>query len=276
MYIYGDFHMHTNASDGTLTPEELVREAKKSYMDIIAITDHDNTLGLKSAILEGDRINIKVIPGIELTTSHNGESIHMLGYFKDDSYENSSFQETLNEMKGFRFVRAKKIIHNLNTYFHIVLNYEKVYSQAKGVIARPHIARAIIDAGYPFTWEYIFNHILNDESPAYIPNNKINIQEGIQLLKSVNAFVVLAHPILIKKSSVEDLMRYDFDGIEAIYSQNTPENTEELTTLAKRYKKIITAGSDFHSRDIVDTKHGYIGAVRLEGVLLQEFLDSVL
>ena len=110
MYIYGDFHMHTNASDGTLTPEELVREAKINCIDIIAITDHDNTSGLKSAIIEGDRINIKVIPGIELSTTHKGESIHLLGYFKDNSYQKPNFQETLNELKSFRFIRANKIM----------------------------------------------------------------------------------------------------------------------------------------------------------------------
>ncbi|MCD3297307.1 PHP domain-containing protein, partial [Clostridium botulinum] len=106
MYKKGDFHLHTTASDGKLSPTELVTLAKNDGFDIISITDHDNTFGLEEAIVSGTKLGIKIIPGIELSTRYNGESIHVLGYFKDDSYKNSLFQNYLKEIQDFRILRA--------------------------------------------------------------------------------------------------------------------------------------------------------------------------
>ncbi|URZ06027.1 PHP domain-containing protein [Clostridium felsineum] len=274
MFLKGDFHIHTTASDGKYTPENILEFAKNANIDILAITDHDTTASTKKAISIGNKLNIKVIPGIELSTLHNEESIHVLGYFKDNSYENKEFQDFLSEIQNYRVIRAKKITENLNTYFNIKLNYESILKEAKNVIARPHLARAIINAGYNYTYEYIFNNILNKESPAYIPNKKVTVEEGIKLLKSVNATVVLAHPVLIKKTPVEDFIKFDFDGIEAIYPMNTETDTEKLLALAKKYNKIVTAGSDFHTDDSGDTKHGRIGSIYLNTNDIKLFLEK--
>jgi 3',5'-nucleoside bisphosphate phosphatase len=275
MYLSGDFHMHTTASDGTFSPEQLVIKAHTCNLDIIAITDHDTTEGIEEAELTGSKHDIKIIPGIELSTVHNRESIHILGYFRDDSYKDSIFQSFLYEMKNYRDIRAEKIISNLDRFFNIKLDFQDIYKKAKGIIARPHIAKAIIDAGYPYSWDDIFASILGNNSPAYVPNKKISVPEGIQLLKSKNALVVLAHPILIKNSSVEELLNFDFDGIEAIYSQSSLVQTETLLTVARNRNKLITAGSDFHGIGLEDTKHGCIGSVRLINEPLQEFINAL-
>lgn len=273
MYCKGDFHMHTNASDGKYSPRELISLAKEKGIDILAITDHDTTDNLDDAIEAGLALNVKVIPGIELSTLHNKESIHILGYFKDDSFKNKNFQDFLKDMKEYRIWRAKKIIDNLYMFFKIKIDYETILKNSNGVIARPHIAKAIMESGYNYTFDFIFRNILNDKSPAYVPNKKISIDEGIKLLKSVNATVVLAHPVLIKNTSLEEIIKFDFDGLEAIYPANTEKDTNRLIDMAKKYNKIITAGSDFHTGDKSDTKHGILGDIYLDEEAIQKLLN---
>lgn len=271
MYLKGDFHLHTTASDGKRTPEELVNLAKEKSIDIIAVTDHDTTAALEKVREECSRAGLGFIPGIELSTLHNNESIHLLGYFTDDKYNNKDFQVFLHDMKSYRINRAKKIVRNMKEHFGIEIDYARVYESAEGVIARPHIAKAIIEAGYDYSWDYIFENIISKDSPAYVPNKEVSIPEGIAILKSIDAVVVLAHPVLIRKSKPEDLMIFDLDGIEAIYPLNSPEDTKRFTAVAKEHNKLITAGSDFHGTDLGDTKHGDIGCTYLEGDLLKEF-----
>jgi len=275
MFKKGDFHLHTTASDGKLTPSELVNIASSENLDIIAITDHDTTKGLPEGIKAGEKYGITVIPGIEFSTIHNEESIHILGYFKDDSYKSDKFQTFLNEMHDYRAWRGQRIVDNLKIYFDISIDGHQLIKDTKGVIARPHIAQAIINAGYNYSWEYLFNNIISKESPAYVPNKSISISEGIKILKEVNALLILAHPTLIKKSTIEDLIKFDFDGIEAIYPLNSKEDTEKYLNIAKENNKIITAGSDYHGIGIQDTKHGHIGAVNLTGESLKIFLEKL-
>ena len=275
MYNRGDFHLHTNASDGKLSPKELIHEASLNGLDIIAITDHDTTLNVEEGIREGIIKNIRVIPGIELSTIHNNESIHILGYFKDDGYKDIDFQNLLKDIDDYRILRAKKIVKNLDTFFKIKLNYEKILADAKGIIARPHIAKAIMNAGYKYDWKYIFDNFLSDDSPAYVQTKKISTAEGIRILKKVNALVVLAHPVLIKNSTIDEMLGFDFDGIEAVYPVNTKKQKSLLKSKAKEYGMLITAGSDFHGITTSDTIHGVIGSVFLSHNELAAFVKAL-
>jgi len=275
MYNRGDFHLHTNASDGKLSPKELIHEASLNGLDIIAITDHDTTLNVEEGIREGISNNIRVIPGIELSTVHNNESIHILGYFKDDKYKNPAFQSFLKDIDDFRLFRGRKIVENLDTFFKIKLDYQKVLEAAKGVVARPHIAKAIIDAGYKYDWKYIFDNFLSNDSPAYVHIKRISTADGISILKEVNALVVLAHPVLIKNTSIDEMLGYDFDGIEAVYPINTKKQKSFLKLKAKEYGKLITAGSDFHGITKCDTKHGLVGCVSLSNEELATFVNAL-
>jgi predicted metal-dependent phosphoesterase TrpH len=270
-----DLHCHTTASDGRLSPSEVIDLAIKQNINYLAITDHDTTLGIDVALTEAQNRNITVIPGIELSTYHNNESIHILGYFKDDKYKNDDFQKFLKDMKDYREVRAKKIVEGLKKYFNISLDYEKIYNDSKGVIARPHIAQAIIDAGYDYTWDFIFERFINKNSPAYVPNKVITIEEGLNLLHSVNAITSLAHPALIRKTPVQDILKFNFDAIEAIYSQHKPEDSKRFVKLAKNKNLLITCGSDFHGILSGDTKHGTIGDTS-DYVMLPEYIDGFL
>ncbi len=272
MDIRADFHLHTNASDGKLSPKELVQLAKEQDLKLIAITDHDTTDSLYEGILEGERLGIKVIPGIELSTIHNDESIHILGYFTDDSYKDSNFQNFLSEIQDYRIYRAKKILSNLDEFFNIKLDYEDIRNSAKGVVARPHIAKAIIDKGYPYTFQYIFDNIIGKNSVAYVQNKKISLNEGIRVLRDLNAVVILAHPKLIKKTSIEDIVKFNFHGLEAIYYLNSIEEQEKYINVALKNNKLISCGSDFHGIES-DVKHGYIGCMDSTLKQLEDFIN---
>ncbi|AWI05168.1 PHP domain-containing protein [Clostridium drakei] len=276
MYKKGDFHLHTTASDGKFSPKELVNMASKENIDIMSITDHDTISGVLEAVVEGKKLGIKVIPGLELSTLYYKENIHILGYFNDITQIDYKLKDYLKDMNEYRTYRGKKIVENLDKFFNIKLNYEKILDHAEGIIARPHIAKAIIGAGYNYKWDYIFKNFIGENSPAYVANKKLSTEEGIKILREHNALVVLAHPILIKNIDVAELLNMPFDGIEAIYSMNEPNDTKNFKALAKKYNKIITAGSDFHGMTKEDSKHALrIGQVFLEEKDIKIFLEKL-
>lgn len=275
MYLKGDFHIHTIASDGEMTPSQIINLAKDNNFDIISITDHDSTSSIKQAVTYGEKVGVKVIPGIELSTIYNDEIIHILGYFKNDNYNNKLFQNFLNELKNFRVTRGIKMVENINKLFNIHIDYKDVESLAKGVVQRPHIAKAILKKGYPYSINYIFDKIIGKDSPAYVPNRHITTEEGISLLKNLGALVVLAHPILIKKSNIYELLKLNFDGIEAIYPLHSKDDIRKFKQLAKKHNKFITAGSDTHELNDKNKEHGIIGSVALVGKELNVFISKL-
>ncbi|MHC1721363.1 MAG: PHP domain-containing protein [Clostridiaceae bacterium] len=276
MYKKGDFHVHTRHSDGRYSPKEVIDLAKKSNLDVISITDHDTLKGVHEAIKIGKESQIKVVPGIELSTTHEGESIHVLGYFKDTSMITSEFKKHLKNIQIQRYTRAEEMVHRLDKMFAIKISIDKIMKDTSGIIARPHLARAIIEAGYNFEWSYIFEHIIGKGSPAYVPSVKLSTEEGLELLSSTGALKVLAHPVLIKKSNVELLLKMGFDGIESRYYSNTIEDTEKYLKMAKEHKKIVTAGSDFHGIAKTDQMHsGEPGTVFLGEEEIHSFMKEL-
>lgn len=271
-----DFHVHTTASDGLLTPSETVKRAVKNNVKYLAITDHDTVSGIDEALKAAETEDIKVIPGIELSTQHNGENIHILGYFKDNSYKNESLNKKLKEIRDHRKVRAQKMIQLLKDKCNININYEDVLKNTKDSVGRPHIAKAIINAGYNYTFDDIFNKFIGKDCPAYVPTLKVTTEEGIALLKSNNAAVVeLAHPKLIKNSPLEEFLNMDFDGIEAYYFLNTPDETEFYVKTADERGLIYSCGSDCHGNIESDTKHGDIGCVEFNQKALERLLEKL-
>lgn len=269
--IKADLHMHTIASDGTLDVEDLMIKAKKRDLDIISITDHDTVDSVKKAIYLQSKYNLKVIPGIELTTKFNGESIHLLGYFKDDSFMDNKFLDLLQEIKELRYERGRKILERLKIYFNIHIDFDTLIKESKGTLARPHIAKAIQRAGYDSDFSHIFDVYLSKESPAYVPNNTITLEEGLNILKSHNALRILAHPVLINKSPLEKFLDLDLDGLEANYPLNKENDFNSYVNICKNKNWIYTAGSDYHCIE-GDRKHGYLGDCTLSGDPLNDFL----
>lgn len=270
-----DFHTHTTSSDGILTPTEVITRAFKKEVKYIAITDHDTVAGLEEASLTAKKLNINFIPGIELSTEYKGESIHILGLFKDNSYKDPNFITYLYNLKNRRVLRAKEMVRLLKEHFNIEIDFENVLKRGKEVIARPHIAQEIIACGYNYTQDYIFKNFIGKGCAAYIPTTKATPKEGVELLKKYNAITILAHPILIKNSPLEDFLSIGLDGIEAIYFQNTAEDEIFLKDFAKKNNLLISAGSDCHGNLKGDTRHGDIGAMKMEKQDLEELLKNL-
>lgn len=269
-----DFHVHTSCSDGMLSPSEIVKRAGANNVSYLAITDHDTVAGITEAIDAGKKYNVTIIPGIELSTQYNDESIHILGYFRDTSYNSETLNEQLKRIKDHRIIRAKQIIQKLHDEYNINIDFDHVLKLSKGTVARPHIAKAIINAGYDYCHDYIFENFIGKGCKAYVPTLKLDTKEGISLLKKYNAAVFLAHPKLIKNTHITELLHMDFDGIESIYFQNSTFETDEFIKIAKDYNLLNSCGSDFHGIEN-DTRHGDIGCMNISEEYLSKFLQAV-
>ncbi|MBE6160720.1 MAG: PHP domain-containing protein [Firmicutes bacterium] len=258
-----NLHIHTTYSDGVETLDEIIEKAKYYNFDYIAITDHD-TLENMDEIKTKD---FKIIQGIEMSAKYNSETIHILGYFKDkpsDELRNYLKNESIK-----REERAKKIIEGLKEYYNIEIDYEDVKKEADGIIARPHIAKVICKK-YGRTFDEAFDLYIGDNSKAYVPYDVISLDAAIKRLKENNALVVLAHPILIKKSNYIDIID-KFDGVE-VYHPDQPQNfRKELLNIAKEKNLIVTGGSDYHG-NIIENK---FEEAYIENDDLQNFLKSV-
>jgi hypothetical protein len=270
---YIDLHTHSTASDGSMTPPELVRHAYRKGLSAVALTDHDTVAGAEQALEEGRRLGIEVIAGVEISVSlsiwdlpaykcpdcgrsedhaqkSNEPEMHLLGYFPNGGYE--PILKTLEELREKREQRNPRIVSKLNEMgFDITM--DEVASKAKGGIAgRPHIARVLLEKGYISSMAEGFDKYLAPGRPAYFRKDKLTPEEGIAEILRSGGIPVLAHPIYLglEGSQLDQVMKRlkaaGLAGIEALYTDNTPEQTKELLELAARNGLIVTGGSDFH------------------------------
>lgn len=266
-----DFHIHTTHSDGTKTQREIFELAKQQKLDYISITDHDVCKNVELSFELAKEFNISFIPGIELSTLEKGKPVHVLGFFRDDSYNNEDMKAYYKMIKQGRETRTHKFIQGLKEFYSIEITYEDVLKFSNGIIARPHIAKAIREKYPHYDFDYIFDHFIGDHSKAYVPSTKLKVAEGIELLRKNNCVTILAHPTLLKDRIKDKVLEYDFDGIEARYYRNNENDEDTYRELAKSRDMILSAGSDYHGIKN-DSKHGFIGEVTLDGTDLDEFL----
>jgi len=240
-----DMHVHTTASDGQLSPVEVVDYAISKGLSGVAITDHDTINGLQDAISYGKLKGVIIIPGIELSTEYEGEEIHILGYKID--YANQELLETLNILKNERSHRAKKIIDKLQG-LGMKITFQEVQAIAReGVIGRPHIAKILVGRGYVQTVQEAFEGYLNKGCPAYVPRYKLSPFDAVDLIKKAGGITVMAHPGLVNKPGlVEELIKHGIDGIEVFHPDHNNEQIKSFEELARKNRLYITAGSDFH------------------------------
>lgn len=260
-----DLHIHSNHSDGTETITELIENAKSRGIDILAITDHDTINGF----IEYKKLSLdyKLIAGVELSTYRSGKSVHILGYFYNNNIENKELVDYLNVMKEKRNIRIQKIIKNLKEYFDLDVNYDEVKKESHGVIARPHIARVLMEK-YGYSYEEVFEKFLNDDSPAYVEIERLDTKDAIDLLHRNNAIAILAHPIYLKENKIEDIIELGIDGIE-VYYENQDE--EYYLKIAKENNLLITGGSDYHG----DNNETELGCKIIEGENLEKLLNKL-
>jgi 3',5'-nucleoside bisphosphate phosphatase len=257
--LYIDLHTHSTASDGSMTPTELVRHAYDKGLAAVAITDHDTVNGVAQAMEEGMRIGIEVIPGVEISVDFSPE-MHLLGYFPDGQVH--SILKTLEELREKREQRNPRIVNKLNE-----LGFELTLSEARrlaigGNVGRPHIARVMVDKGYVESIAEAFDKYLASGRPAYFKKDKLTPADGIAEIVRAGGVPVLAHPIYLGMTGehldllLGELAGFGLMGIEAYYTENTPEQTTELLQLAMKHKLLVTGGSDFHGRFKPDIEIG--------------------
>lgn len=246
--IKADLHIHTTASDGLFTPEEVVDWAIKKEVDIIAITDHDTTKGIDRALNANNKKHLKIIPGIELSSELNNSEIHVLGYCID--YKSNLLYNLSEKIKSQRILRAKKIIGKLEGLNIHISEKDIRKNVGEDFIGRPHIAMALIDNGYVQSIEEAFDKYLKYNGPAYEPRFKLTVNESVNLIHRLGGFAVLAHPGIIQGDiNVKELLiEENFDGIEVIHSKHSNEDVLKFKTMAKELELIMTGGSDCHGR----------------------------
>ena len=238
-----ELHCHTTCSDGTLTPTQLVQAAVKAGVCALAITDHDTLSGWNEAITAAKPYNLEIIPGVELSTVHNDRSLHILGFYPDADKLTDPISERLEGRKR----RAQEMVAKLEA-----LGYPISLPQlGEGVAAsRPHLAMALVEAGYVQSAEEAFSRFLGDDKPAYVHYEKLSISEGVALLRNSGAVPVWAHPYLFRGGKVEDVLKEMVDaglmGIEVYHPCHSPKERKHLEQLCTHYGLLMTGGSDYH------------------------------
>lgn len=238
----GEFHIHTNYSDGVLSVDEVL-EYLKGKVDYFSITDHDIMNGSLEAFKKAENYNLNCIVGVEVSSYHNDETVHILGYFNDLAHLDD-LRNTLENTRNQRVKRLFLMKDKLKEIFDLDLDVTNLLKIS--TITRGSIARELVKQNKNCTIEYLFNEVIGSDCPAYIPAVKIATQKAIDLIHQAHGVAVLAHPTLLKKCDVKDIIKMGIDGIEAIYPKNKENEEEKFRKLAKENNLFITAGSDFH------------------------------
>ncbi|MBI2849489.1 MAG: PHP domain-containing protein [Chloroflexi bacterium] len=245
-----DLHLHSCISDGKYTPPELVAKAAGAGLTVIALTDHDNVDGIAPALEAAKKFpQLKVIPGVEISTDEPEGEVHMLGYFID--YTNPELLASLVKSRDSRYGRAQEMVNRLAS-LGLPVEWKRVQEIAgDGTIGRPHIAQALLEKGYIATIREAFDRYIGYGGPAYVEREKIDPAEAVGLILRAGGLPVLAHPLTTKdpEALVARLKKSGLAGIEAYYGEHTPEQIERLLSLAEKHRLVATGGSDFHGLD---------------------------
>lgn len=242
-----DLHLHTLASDGRLTPTQLVDLIASKGVTVAAISDHDTTDGIAEAVrAAAAHPNLEIIPAIELSTDIPGDEIHMLGYFLQ--YEDEEFQGILKRFRDGRLERGRAMVEKLAALGKPV-DWERVQEIAgDGSVGRPHIALAMVEAGYFKEPKEAFYEYLGRNGLAYAEREKMTPEEGVEMLAKVGGSAVLAHPANLEDldTKVANLKEAGLVGMEVHYAMYSEETIQRLLEVANRHGLIACGGSDYH------------------------------
>jgi predicted metal-dependent phosphoesterase TrpH len=253
-----ELHCHTTCSDGTLTPEALVAMARARGVKALAITDHDTIAGWDRAIIAAED-DLEIVPGLELSTVHRDRSLHILGFYPN----RAQLERPLEARIAGRRRRADAMVAKLAALGYPI-NLSNLPKDT--VPGRPHIAAALVAAGYVKTPQAAFDQWLGERGPAYVPYEPLSASDGIQLLRRCGAVPVWAHPYLFRGGTVAtvlpELVAAGLMGIEVYHPHHSPSDIRHLESYCQEYGLLITGGSDYHG----PTKEPNKGNVTLNGL----------
>jgi hypothetical protein len=252
--MYADLHTHTTASDGTLTPTELVRAARERGLSLLAITDHDTTAGVAEArrAAAGDGAAVRIVPGVELSAEGPPGKCHLLGLGIDPDDE--TLREALARLSGDRQTRNARMAERLRALgVPLTLDEVAAVAPAGANVGRPHFAQALVEKGIVVTLKEAFDRFLGDGAPAYVAKAVLSPADAIALIHGAGGRAFVAHPGLLRlrehethEGRLRDLQALGMDGVEAYYGAHAPAQTERFLRLARKLGLLVTGGSDFH------------------------------
>lgn len=257
---YVDLHVHSNASDGTLTPSEVVHLALQKNLAAIALSDHDTVKGVPEAISAAEDTTLEIVPATELSCYYQNVEIHVLGLFVD--YKDADFQAKLEELEQERMQRNLDMIA-LFQRDNISITLEELQAgNPRSVITRAHFARVLVEKGYCKDKNAAFDRYVGVGCPYYLPKPQITPELSLPLITKAGGIPILAHPMLYKLGyrQVEELIQYliplGLKGIEAYHSSNNISQSDKLRSLALKYHLVVSGGSDFHGANKPDIELG--------------------
>ena len=266
-----DLHSHTNESDGTCSPAELVEEAVRAGVKVLGITDHDTFSGYDQAAPLAREAGVEPVCGIELSTKLHGQSVHLLGYFfQEDALPD--FRTWVLEMQATRRERNVRLAERLRELgFDITL--EEAEARGRGMTGRPHFARIMVEKGYVSSIREAFDQYLDESAKGYVHRIEPVFAEGVARIRQAGGIASLAHPIRVKgdiPTLVPELCAAGMNAIEAYHSDHTQQDTACYLELAKRYGLLVTGGSDFHGalKPSVRLGTGHAGNLRIPSGLV--------
>jgi len=245
-----DLHTHSHFSDGTMSPSELVALAKAKRLSAIALTDHDTMAGVEEAMAAGLALGIEIVPGIEISVSHQQIEYHILGYFADP--EQPDFAAALLTMQEARNQRNSKILEKLKALGIAVTDEALQSISAQGQTGRPHIARLLVQSGVVTSISQAFDQFLKKGRPAFVTRFVHEAVAAVTLIRQAGGIAVLAHPsyndpaLIRLPTLLTELVPAGLEGIEAYYPTHSRAMRKKISALAHRYNLLLTGGSDYH------------------------------
>ena len=245
-----DLHTHSNRSDGTFEPAEIVRHAAERDLEIIALTDHDTTRGLEEAIAAGVELGVEVVPGVEFSAEFDRTSIHVLCYWPDVA--NADLQAELQRLRDDRFRRGERMVEKLQA-LGFPVSFERVKAIAgDGNIVRPHVAQAMVEAGVVDSEKEAFDHYIADGKPAHVPKHALHPVDAVKVILDAGGLCVLAHPGMwgdqtsVPEELIEQMAEAGMQGLEVDHTDHDDFKRMHYRKLADRLGLVPTGGSDCH------------------------------
>lgn len=246
-----DLHTHTNESDGSYSPFELVDAAVAVGLEALAISDHDTLEGYDRALPRAREKSLDLVCGIELSTKFHGKTVHLLGYFLEDRPADG-FRDWLSEMQATRRDRNLRMADRLRT-LGIDVTIEEVESRGRSLAGRPHFARLMLEKGYVSSIQQAFDEYLDESAKGYVDRHEPELSAAIQRINAAGGISSIAHPVRLGyrdpqklRTVVGEMRAAGLTALEAYHSDHRPPDVEQYLGLAREFGLGVTGGSDFH------------------------------
>jgi predicted metal-dependent phosphoesterase TrpH len=240
-----DLHTHTTASDGSLSPQELVHAASRAELDAIAITDHDSVAGVQPARDAAHDLSLDIVPGVELSAVHQGIDVHILGFFVD--YTDPILLERLDTLREHRHARAARMVAELRDAGYMVDLDEVLRLAEGGSVGRSHVARALVQNGHAESISHAFDSLIGRGRPFYVPKPVARPEAVVETVLAAGGVPVLAHPGITRVDDlIPSLVDAGLQGIEAYHGDHSQEMMDRYAKMAAELGLVTTGGSDYH------------------------------